>query len=219
MRLKAAIVGRLDEAMRREVEGGEKAVGSALQSVALALKADLREQVRSAGLGDRLGRTWRSETYPRRGGSLSGAALVWSKAPKLIRAHDTGPVIRSANGFWLAIPLPAAGKSGLTASGGRQRITPGAWERRTGLRLRFVYRRNGPSLLVVDNARLGRSGLAAANVSRRKGIVSTRLAGRQTVPVFLLVPQVRLRKRLDVESLGRAWAARVPGLIAEAWPQ
>ena len=49
------------------------------------------------------------------------------------------------NGFWLAIPLPAAGKS---LRGGR--ITPGEWERRRGLRLRFVYRRMGPSLLVGE---------------------------------------------------------------------
>ena len=79
------------------------------------------------------------------GESLNAAALVWSNAPVIIGAHDTGPLIRSKNGFWLAIPTPAAGKS---TRGGR--ITPGEWERRTGLRLRFIYRRRGPSLLVAE---------------------------------------------------------------------
>lgn len=51
--------------------------------------------------------------------SLSAAALVWSNAPVIVGAHDTGPLIRSRNGFWLAIPTPAAGKS---TRGGR--ITP-----------------------------------------------------------------------------------------------
>jgi hypothetical protein len=63
----------------------------------------------------------------------------------IIGAHDTGPLIRSKNGFWLAIPTPAAGKS---SKGGR--ITPGEWERRTGLRLVFIYRRRGLSLLVAE---------------------------------------------------------------------
>ena len=32
-------------------------------------------------------------------------------APAIIGAQDTGPLIRSASGFWLAIPLPAAGRA------------------------------------------------------------------------------------------------------------
>ena len=99
--------------------------------------------------------------FPRAGASLNAAAVVWSKAPVIVGAHNAGPLIRSRNGFWLAIPTPAAGK----ALGGR-RITPGGWERRSGLRLRFVYRRTGPSLLVADSVRLNTRGLAA--VSRSK---------------------------------------------------
>ncbi|WP_442872968.1 DUF6441 family protein [Aurantimonas sp. C2-3-R2] len=52
----------------------------------------------------------RSQNFPRSGESLDAAALVWSKAPVVIGAHDTGPLIRSKDGFWLAIPTPAAGK-------------------------------------------------------------------------------------------------------------
>jgi hypothetical protein len=43
------------------------------------------------------------------------------------------------------------------------------------------------------------------------------IAGRQTIVVFILVPQVTLRKRLDVEGAGDRWADRVPGLIAQHW--
>ena len=50
-------------------------------------------------------------------------------------AHDAGPRIRARIGLWLAIPTATAGK----ALRGR-RITPAAWERKTGLRLRFLYR-------------------------------------------------------------------------------
>jgi hypothetical protein len=99
-----------------------------------------------------------------------------------------------------------------------KRITPGGWERRTGMRLRFVYRRGGPSLLVADNARLTKRGLARANTGRtRSGATYTRLAGRSTVVVFLLVPQVTLKKRFDIASAAQRWADRVPGIIASRW--
>lgn len=93
----------------------------------------------------------------------------------IVGAHDTGPQIRSKDGFWLAIPLPAAGKS---LRGGR--ITPGEWERRRGLRLRFGYRRKGPSLLVAEG-RLNTKGQAVASRSKTG-------RGKATAPIFLLEP-------------------------------
>ncbi len=108
----------------------------------------------------RLANSIRSASFPKSGESLNAAALVWSNAPVIIGAHDAGPLIRSKNGFWLAIPTPAAGKS---TRGGR--ITPGEWERRTGMRLRFIYRRRGPSLLVAEG-RLNTLGRAVASRSK-----------------------------------------------------
>ena len=109
----------------------------------------------------RLANSIRSEVFPKAGASLSAAALVWSKAPVIIGAHDAGPLIRSKNGFWLAIPTPAAGK----ALGGR-RITPGGVGAADRARLRFVYRRSGPSLLVADERRINSRGPAAASRSK-----------------------------------------------------
>ena len=125
--------------MAAEIKAGERAVTAAMRDAGTDLKAAWRGQIAQAGLGRRLANSIRSQSYPRAGESLRAAALVWSKAPVIIGAHDTGPLIRSRDGFWLAIPLPAAGKS---LRGGR--MTPGEWERRRGLRLRFVYRRRGP---------------------------------------------------------------------------
>ncbi len=154
------------------------------------LKAELRGQVVAAGLGERLAKTWRSEVFPRSGTSLGAAGLVWSKAAKIVGGFARGVTIRSSHGLFLAIPTAAAGRYG----DGRKRITPAGWERRTGLKLRFVYRRGGPSLLVADNARLTSRGRAARNERRRGGAVATRLAGRATVPIFILVPQVTLEE-------------------------
>ncbi len=135
------------------MKAGEKAVTAAMREAGTGLKTAWRGQITSAGLGRRLANSIRTQTFPRASESLDAAALVWSKAPGIVGAHDTGPLIRSRDGFYLAIPLPAAGKG---FRGGK--ITPGEWERRRGLRLRFVYRRRGPSLLVADRARINKRG-------------------------------------------------------------
>jgi hypothetical protein len=145
MKLKLDITPDLVAAMAAEVKAGEKAVTAAMREAGTGLKTAWRGQITGAGLGRRLANSIRSQTYPKAGESLNAAALVWSKAPVIVGAHDTGPLIRSKNGFWLAIPTEAAGR-GLRGA----KLTPGEWERRRGLRLRFVYRRRGPSLLVAE---------------------------------------------------------------------
>ena len=144
MRLTLDIRPDLAALMAAEIAAGERAVTAAVREAGAGLKLGWRGQITGAGLGARLANSIRSEVFPKAGASLNAAAVVWSKAPVIIGAHDAGPLIRARNGLWLAIPTPAAGK----ALGGR-RITPAAWERKTGLRLRFVYRRSGPSLLVA----------------------------------------------------------------------
>ena len=204
MRLKLDIAPDIVALMAAEIAAGERAVSSAMRQAGTSLKSDWRTQITGAGLGARLGNSIRLASYPKSGESLNAAALVWSKAPVIIGAHDTGPLIRSKNGFWLAIPTPAAGKS---SRGGR--ITPSEWERRTGLRLRFVYRRSGPSLLVAEG-RLNSKGRAVASKSKTG-------RGVATVPIFLLVPQVKLRKRLDLGRDAERAVDGVPGLIVANW--
>jgi hypothetical protein len=211
MRLSATIIGDLGRIMAEEVKAAEKAVTAGVGEAAEALKTELRTQITNAGLGPRLARTWRSETFPKGQNSIRAAGLVWSKAPGIIRIYEDGATIRSTKGFFLAIPTAAAGRFG---DGGRK-ITPGGWERRTGQRLRFVYRRNAASLLVADNmrARTGKRGgyarASAAAVRSGRGLV--------TVPIFILVPQVTFRKRLDVASAANSWQERLPGLVVRNW--
>lgn len=111
MKLKLEISPDLAAMMQAEIRAGEKAVTTAMREAGAGLKSAWRGQITSAGLGTRLGNSIRLATYPKGGESLNAAALVWSNAPVIVGAHDTGPMIRSRNGFWLAIPTPAAGKS------------------------------------------------------------------------------------------------------------
>ena len=204
MKLDLSIAGDIVASMQAEILAGEKAVTRAMRQAGSDLKQNWRGQIAQAGLGRRLANSIRSQTYPKSGESLKAAALVWSNAPQIIGAHDTGPLIRSKDGFWLAIPTPAAGKG----SRGKA-LTLGEWERRRGLRLRLVYRRRGPSLLVADG-RLNSRGLGVASRSKTG-------RGRSTVPIFLLVPQVKLAKRLNLARDAKRAEAAVPGLIVTNW--
>ena len=205
MKLAVSFTPDVAARMRAEVAAGQKAVSTTMTQAGASLKSAWRAQITGAGLGQRLANTIRQQVYPKGRNSLDAAALVWSNAPVIIGAHDTGPLIRSGNGFWLAIPLPAAGR----ALGGK-RITPAMWEQKTGLRLRFVYLSRGPSLLVADAVRLNTRGQAA--VSRSK-------TGRSqvTVPIFRLVRQVKLPKRLDLAKDAERAQAAIPGSIVRNW--
>ncbi len=205
MKLRLDITPDLVVLMRQEVEAGQKAVSTTMAQAGASLKSAWREQITGAGLGQRLANTIRSQTYPKGRNSLDAAALVWSNAPVIIGAHEAGPLIRSGNGFWLAIPLPAAGR----AQGGK-RITPALWEKRTGLRLRFVYRKRGPSLLVADAVRLNTKGQAAVSKSKTG-------RGQVTAPIFVLVRQVKLPKRLDLARDAERAQSAIPASIVRNW--
>jgi hypothetical protein len=82
-------------------------------------------------------------------------------------------------------------------------------------RLRFTYGRGAPSLLVAENmrARTGeRGGFATGSTSAlRSGRGMTR------VVMLILVPQVSLKKRLDVDGAAERWASALPELIVRNW--
>ncbi|NOX73482.1 MAG: hypothetical protein GXP03_07630 [Alphaproteobacteria bacterium] len=205
MKLKMEFDPDLVGMIKDEIKAGEHAVTTAMKSAGLELKQAWRQQITGAGLGHRLPRSIRNRNYPKGQDSIDAAAFVWSNAPEILNAHDRGVLIRSKNGFYLAIPTDAAGKGR-----GGARLTPGEWERRRGMRLRFIYRRNGPSLLVAEKARINTRGTAVASRSKTG-------RGQVTTPIFLLVPQVKLRKRLDLARDAEKVAGSVPGLIVEKW--
>ena len=209
MKLAATIVGSIKADMQAEMRGIEKAVAAGVKEAGDGLKGSLRKQVVTAGLGSRLARAWRSRAYPNKG--HDAASLVWTKAPQIIRTFDEGTVIRSKSGFWLAIPTPAAPKRGV----GGKRINPSNFPEHRFGPLRFVYRARGPSLLVVDSVRVSAK---TGRVGRRaKGGAFTKTgrlkAGIATAVMFLLVPQVRMPKRLDVRRATERWSRRLPSLI------
>ncbi len=162
-----------------------------------------RRDVESAGLGRRLANTWRATVYPRRPGTLSPAAFIFTKAEALIRAHDSGPTIRPVKGsVYLWLPTEN------TPRRGNRRMSPGMVEERFG---DFTYvpsiTRPGVVFATVDAVR-SRSRRGFRKASRgRAG------QGRNAIRIimFVLVRQVRLRKRLNV--------GRITSELQQVWPE
>jgi len=205
MRLTTRIEGNLKLDMETEIRVGKMAALGAVAGVTGAIKADWRGQIKSAGLGSRLGNTVRSDVYPKGVGSLNAAGMVWSKAKKIVGAFETGVEITARNARYLAIPLPAAGRSNRNG-----RITPGEWESRRGRRLQFIARPRGGALLVDTGTAIrgpstfGRGGVARGFKNR-------------SVPIFVLVPRVRLQKRLGLYSSADRLAQSMGAKLVAGW--
>lgn len=200
MRVVVSVDNKIAPHMAQNMAAVEIAVTRGVAETARGVQTAWRGQIGPV-LGRKLANTVRMRVFPEGQPSPNAAALVWTKAPDIIGAHEKGVVIRSRDGFFLAIPTPAAGRGG----GGR-RLTPGEWEQRRGIKLRFVYRQGRPSLLVADSARIGARGIAAASRSKTG-------RGFTTVPIFILVPQVRLPKRLNLKAAGIEGGQALPGAI------
>ena len=96
-------------------------------------------------------------------------------------------------------------------------MTPGLWERLRGQRLRFIYRRGKPSLLVAENQRARQGQRGGFSAASQKAQATGR--GLVTVPMFLLVPQVTLKKKFDIDSSTRRWIGTLAQRIANRFDE
>jgi Family of unknown function (DUF6441) len=211
MKLAATTLRSLQADMQAELRDIERAVTSGTRDAGRGLKTELRRQVASAGLGQRLATSWRDRHYPNQ--KLDAASLVYTKAPQIIRAFDEGTVIRSRRGRFLAIPTKNAPRKGTDG----RRISPSTFPENRFGPLRFVPRTTGPSLLVVDALRPSFSRQTGELRGFRRATERARRSGQglTTVVMFLLLPQVKLRKRLDVTRAAEHWSVQLPVLIEQ----
>lgn len=199
------ITGDVLKDVEKYIKDSEKAVQSAIAQATNGLKQELRQQVMSAGLGKRLSNTWRSRVNPQSGNSINASGAVWSTAREIIDSHTRGRNISGKDGKWLVIPLEAAGK---IKRRGKYMLRD--YQAKYG-KLRFVYGKNGKnSYLVSDNmrARNGKRGgfAKASDKAISKGQTTT-------VPVFLVIPQAKMKRRLDPNKAFTNWSNRLGSLI------
>lgn len=219
LQLGAALMGRFED----EVRDGEARVKRSLVAAATEyggeVQGNWRSDIERSQLANTtaLRKTIRLKTYANTG--LNPAVVIWSKFPLIQRAFEQSITIMGRDGLYLAVPTEAAGsrapRAGSATFGRRgksERITPGGFERRSGLKLRFVYRKSGPSLLVVDGAQLDRRRGGKAIAYRGKG-QGSKLYGPEgrTIVVFVLVKQVRTPRLLRGSEIRRRAEANAPG--------
>ena len=216
MRIRAAIVGDLEKMMRQELEAAGHGVLKGVEETATRTRDRLREQVTTAGLGDNVAKAWKQKLYPNQ--VLDAAAVVFSKAAKIIHAFDAGAtIVPQAGHRLLAIPTPEAFKHfGMPVGGGlgvrgrnlRRRLSPANWPNSMG-KLRFVARSRPPYLLVVDNVQVN----AAGRITGARRLKREKIQAGRTVVMFWLVPRVRISKRLDIERVFRQAERELPEAI------
>ncbi len=198
--------------MMAEVEGDiAKAATEAMRGTSFKALRELREQVTSNGLGQRLANTWRDRVYPnpqtRR--SMMPTGYIWSNAPEIADSFIRGATIRPVSGGnYLWIPTDnvprARGRvsvKGKNIKGGRMAPT----EVEAMFKTSFFFRRgrNGTLLAFIDATRGKRAGTIRQNTAGRQK------QGRMSEPILMYVLRraVRLPKLLDLKVVSDRWAS------------
>lgn len=192
MRIKAAITGDLKEYMRQEYLNAETAVTEGIKITSSSLKLSMKSQVLSSGLGKKMSNTWRSEVYPKGKKSINAAALVYTRASAPMQGFELGSVVKSKDGWWLAVPSPQAPKKGRDGKS----IKPSNFPDSKYGKLRFIYRSSGPSLLVIDKE-----------------------GKKKTKVMFFLYPQIKMPKLLNFEQECFKWFNKLPDAIMRNWKE
>lgn len=197
---------------------GEAAATAAVRVAGQAAQAELRSQVTSTLGGNSRGiaNAWRLRTFPNEP-SLGAAALVWSRAPNIVEAFDRGAVVRAKGGGWLAIPTDAARR---VVGGARNpRFRPADFERRTGSKLELVYTQRNVALLITRGrfSRTGRSFRGSFRATERQLRGWNRRREERFLVAFVLVPLVRLQKRLDLAGAARRGLERLAAGLVTNW--
>jgi Family of unknown function (DUF6441) len=232
MKFVAQVKGNIADYMRVEAESGARAASRVMGEETRNLQLGLRAQVNSAfgPKGRGIGNAWRARTFPRRP-SLGAAGLVWSKVPAIVDAFEKGAMIRPKGGKkFLAIPTgfnAAQGRRGRGAKG--MRVTPAQMVASKQAFMRpfksgrgFVWclpLKAGEQTGKRRRTKLIAGGVAEVGTGNRKGreAWARGLLAKGMVPMFILLPAVKLPKKLDIAQPARAAAARIPSRFVAEW--
>ena len=197
--LRLAVQGNLAEFLAQDLKQGEKAVTSIIRRKTTTIKNALRRTVVRV-LGANAEKTVQSKLYPegRGAASLNAAGEVFSSwlqknRPRgpvdVLGVFQEGATIRVAGRQWLAIPLHQA----RTGRGKGRLKTPSDYPRGY---LTVVRTKKADTLLLITKP-------------TRKG--------ERGIPMFILVKEVTLKSRYDLDAIFDRLIADVDQQIATAW--
>lgn len=213
-----SVTARVDGDVRALVDAARVDVADAFREAVVTtagrVHGDMRTQTRAAGLGRGLENAWRSQVYPKSEATktLRPAGQVYSKAVVLHDAFIAGATITARRGRYLVIPTAEAEAMGFATT--REARDPGKRVPAGQLRRAAQYRAaiaklgaenirdiplpNGRRLIVYQVPQ--GQGRGKGRVFRGPRLTRVGFRRGQDVPLFVLVPQVRLAPRLDLEA-------------------
>ena len=220
----------LEEYLKDRNDKLAKEVTQAVRLTSTELRDRFRQQIAAkfaapwtAGArpsGSRFQKIVRAVDFPRRRNSTSAASLVTFNAP-WFESHVKGATIRASGSRFLVVPLPAAEKMGFDKQA-ENRSSFGrfaAGSRAGDANISKAEARFGP--LQRARAKGGKFLLLARPkqpLKRKRKASATRFTDG-SIPLFLLIPSVKLRARFDVEGPAqRAHATlydRIQGAISK----
>lgn len=239
MRIGAFITGSLRKEMEAEVRATAQALRRGVTKAGREVQAQLRNQVKQAGFKDggrSIANAWRLGVYPAAGqapDTFKPASLVYTQAPKIVEAFDSGASITAKSGRYLAFPTgynAIAGRRNAGSRGGL-RVTPD--QMKAARKEAFILRsKSNPEVLLwclrvraaSGYSRTGRRSRrlrlfvgpnnAEVLTGKRKGqqAAAKEVLSQGFVPMFILVRRVTLRKRLNVQQV----RAQAPGILARS---
>lgn len=224
--IKLAVRGRLMDFYKEELDAGARAATEGMRLTIEQGKEFARSQVIRAGLGERLAKTWRGETYPNRGKAVSmkAAGILFNKAPDIVHGYANGGTIVPINGKrYLAIPTSYAMKLVPTLVGNMRRtkkVTPQRLADHLGVKLVLRWNRHGTAWLEGQDLRLSRSKKATRTGTAKRASDKMIAKGKAVrLPLFWLVRQVQLPKLLDLPAIEQHMEERLVPNVLQKWEE
>lgn len=205
---------------------------AAMRDTATEVKEAFRDQVRRAGLGERLPNSIRAVTYPKSGNALEPTGWIYAQPSKegrgaagIIESYASGAFITPRAGKrWLAVPTDDCPRK-------RQgdAMTPEEVERHFGRDLLFInpndrgfrtpsMRHRGVAYLVLKGLVVRKATGRWRNASERERAGRTRNPRPvQSVIMFTLVPNVKKPKSIDLSEPAAIAEARFPANLDARW--
>lgn len=191
---------------------------------------EMRGEV-TRGLSARAANALRSRLYPNPSQDVGGFVFsAWRRKPRsggqdidMFAAYERGDVIRPVRGKYLAIPLPAAYSvvglpRGIRTSGGfrKKRPTPVEVEAALDTDLFVISKPGRQPVLAARGVSVagGKSSkIRAARFRNKRGGLSRRRRTDAVIPMFVLLRNARLPKRLDFSRVEEAGATGLANKI------
>jgi phage gpG-like protein len=232
MRLAIGVNTSFADVLESVAADGRAAVTAGIRGGTTALKDTMRAQVRANFASRSLPTTWQQLDFPKRGQSLRAAGRVFSQVPEIIDAYTQARSIRGKRGQRLAIPTGwnaargrrGRGEKGLRITTAQMAANPSAFviraKARPDLLLWCLPVGQGEARLSARGRRsralVAGGGIAIAS-GRGRGLRRKEVLKQGFVPMFLLLREVRLAKRIDLDGPIRATSAAIPRRIVAAW--